>query len=247
MTDYPTTPPPRSPDFGNAVMRHALDLWILPEMRRRGLAEAVPIQAQILFGADGPPLVRLGEEVRGDLEVTMSRRPLPGTEINVASEPESIDALKLVYPEDADQGHITILLHRGRYVVLFDLRRNGGHARDLVRLTEAFLQTAEFANSQGLIGPMIDNLYSCCELLAKARIVRYPGEDKKQGHPGIKRKFRTGLAWSSPPDDFAKLFEELDTKRPAARYDACSKVGIDGQSALQIARREVVAANALFL
>ena len=216
-------------------------------MRRRGLAEAVPIQAQILFGADGPPLVRLGEEVRGDLEVTMPQRPLPGSEINIASEPESIDALKLLYPEDADMGHITILLHRGRYMVLFDLRRNGGHARDLVRLAEAFLQTAEFADSQGLVGPMIDNLYSCCELLAKARVVRYPGEIKAQGHRGIRRKFRAGLAWSNPPDDFAKLFEELDIKRPAARYGACSTVRIDGQSALQLARREVDAAKALLL
>ena len=247
MTDDPTTPPPRSPDFGDAVMRHALDLWILPEMRRRGLGDAVPIQAQILFGADGPPLVRLGEEVRGDLQVTMRQPPPPGTEVNVTSDPESLDALRL-YPEDADQGHITIFLHRDKYRLIFDLRRNGGHARDLLGLAEKFLQTAEFATSQGLIGPLIDTLYSCCELLAKARIVRYPGESKKQYHDGIEKKFRAGLAWSNPPDDFARLFDEVNTKRLPARYDACSKVRLDdAKSALEIARREVDTAKALFL
>ncbi|HZP73765.1 MAG TPA: hypothetical protein VFA97_10355 [Gaiellaceae bacterium] len=70
MTTLTQPTPSVALEFGETLLEQAFDLWLIPEIeRRRALgaiaAEWVLERAQVIFGSEGPPVVRLNSEVRG--------------------------------------------------------------------------------------------------------------------------------------------------------------------------------------
>src|SRR5258708_4270399 len=97
------------------VVRQALDLWINPEIERRREAGTLPegfalSGAQVIFGAgDGPPEVRLNEEVKAAFLVKAKREVTEGEELT-ADDIASYEDI-LLTEDDPNAGHLTIVPH----------------------------------------------------------------------------------------------------------------------------------------
>lgn len=206
------------------TFRQMFNLFIGPEIDRRVAAGSLTTQfnlekAQIIFDGDKSPQVRLNDEVRGSMLVKLSKPVEIGDPVTVADVTE-IDRLELDIA-DADCGHFTVIKWAGdNWQMLFDFQRNRRKGADLVSLAEQFLSTAEFAFSNGYSGPYIDNLFSACELLAKARLLTaaQEAENKIDSHKTIHSKINMWKRLGNVDGKFVTLFNELAHARSIARY-----------------------------
>lgn len=115
-------------EMAERVIEQAYEFWIGPEIERRQLAGELPEDfalhgAQVVFGMDeGPPEVRLNDQVKAVAEVTAARAIAKGEQVTE----DDIAGYKdiLLTDADPDAGHITIVAHKGGWVLAFDFRRN---------------------------------------------------------------------------------------------------------------------------
>jgi uncharacterized protein (UPF0332 family) len=122
---------------------------------------------------------------------------------------------------DADAGHFTAVAVNDRWFMSFDFRRNKLTAAMLIQKAEEFCAIAEHALSQQHFAPAIDNLFSACELAAKAQLITHAvvrGDVKKHGpiHSGINFWGKLG----NVDREFVEMFNKLFRNRESARYTA---------------------------
>jgi hypothetical protein len=204
------------------TLRQMFNLFFTPEIERRRaaglLAEPFRVtKAQVLFLEGRPNEVRINDEVRISLIVKAPRALQRGDSID-GSEIEHIEGFELD-STDSDAGHFTAVFMNDNWLMVFDFRRNKGKASILVKSAEEFCATAEHALSQDFFGPYVDNLFSACELLAKARLITAAAESsgiKGHGaiHSGINRWGKLG----NVDGKFVETFNRLSNARSSARY-----------------------------
>jgi hypothetical protein len=103
----------------------------------------------------------------------------------------------------------------------FDFRQNKAKASHFVKLAEEYCAVAAHAMSEHHLGPAIDNLFSACELVAKARLITEAAQRsdvKKHGtiRAGINRWGTIG----NVDREFVETFNKLSNARNSARYTA---------------------------
>jgi hypothetical protein len=226
------------------TLRQMFNLFIGPEIDRRVAAGLLTTQfnlekAQVIFDGDKSPQVRLNDEVRGSMLVKVSKPVEIGDPIGVADITE-VDRWELDIA-DADCGHFTVIRWAGdNWQMLFDFQRNKRKGADLVSLAEQFLATAEFAFSKGHSGPYIDNLFSSCELLAKARLMTAAAQNDIDSHKTIHSKINLWKKMGNVDGKFVTLFNELASARSVARYSAGKYLSIQSETdAVDCVRDEV--------
>jgi hypothetical protein len=206
------------------TFRQMFNLFFTPEIERRQAAGLLPKpfelqKAQVLFVEGRPPEVRLNDEVTISLLVEVPRARQPGDAIS-HEEIKNIGAFELELA-DSDAGHFTILSWKAEWLILFDFRRNKGNAANLVKRAEEFLTVSEHAFAQKLFGPYIDNLFSACELLAKARLITTAGAaTSDKSHGSIKSGINQWGRLGNVDGAFVETFNKMSRARWAARYSA---------------------------
>jgi len=226
---------------------HAFELWITPEIERRKTAGLIGetftlSRAQILFGDEGPPMVRLNEEVKGRLLVQVSRavkvgEPVREGEITEFKSMELLDS-------DLDFGHFTIFRQGRAWILAFNFKRNRKYAADLIALAEQFTDVAEFCWSKGFKGPFIDNLFSACELLAKAHLITTVLQRRAKSHGIIASRINMERLLRNVGDKFVDLFNRVRSLRQEARYTPGPAAELsDSKGALEIVRDEIKVLN----
>jgi hypothetical protein len=225
------------------TLRQMFNLFFTPEIERRKaaglLAEPFSLsKAQVMFLEGRPNEVRLNDEVKISLIVKLPRAVQKGDAIDGA-EIEHIEGFELD-SADRDAGHFTTVLMNGNWLLLFAFRRNKGKASILVKRAEEFCATAEHALSQNYFGPYVDNLFSACELLAKARLITAAAESsgiKGHGaiHSGINRWGKLG----NVDGKFVATFNKLSNARASARYRGDDMSTAFDAEILQIVRNEI--------
>jgi hypothetical protein len=206
------------------TFRQMFNLFFAPEIERRQSAGLLPRpfevqKAQVLFVEGRPPEVRLNDEVTIRLIIEASGAQQPGDVIG-DGEIENIEAFELELA-DSDAGHFTILPWKGEWRMLFDFRKNKGKAANLVKRAEEFLTVSEHAFAQNLFGPYIDNLFSACELLAKARLITAAAVAPSiKTHPAIQSRINQWGRLGNVDGAFVETFNKLSRARSAARYSA---------------------------
>jgi hypothetical protein len=218
------------------TFRQMFNLFIGPEIDRRVAAGLLTTQfklekAQVIFDGDKSPQVRLNDEVRGSMLVKLSKPVEIGDPIGVADITE-VDRWELDIAE-ADCGHFTVIRWADdNWQILSDFQKNKRKGADLVSLAEQFLGTAEFAFSKGFSGPYIDNLFSSCELLAKARLMTdaAEAEDNIDSHRTIHSKINMWKKLGNVDGKFVTLFNELAHARSVARYSAGKYFSIQSET-----------------
>jgi len=231
------------------MLKQAFELWITPEFERRKSAgligsDFVLQSAQVLFPDDGAPKVRFNEEVKGFLQVRTARAVQKGQPV-FADDIADFVGLDLL-EEDLNFGHFTLIEHHDNWVILFDFNRNKQHASELV--AEQFTNVAAHCFANGYFGPFIDNLFSACELLAKARLITTVlkrGSAQTHGH--IHSTINSWRKLGNVGSEFVDLFNELSRARVPARYTGQASNAAFDASHVELTRKEIAILRSRFL
>jgi len=223
-------------------------LFVEPEVKRRQLSGSLPdpftvTKAQVLFFEGRSPEVRLNDEVRISLLAVAPRAIQKGEPISLSELQQMLIKSSELDITDADAGHFTAIAFNDRWFMTFDFRQNKLRASTLVEKAEQFCSSADHALSQKHFGPAIDNLFSACELAAKARLITsamVKSNAKTHGpiHAGINIWAKLG----NVDRDFVEMFNKLSKDRETARYAAGKDddlSGLIGSDMIAKARAEI--------
>lgn len=219
-------------------------IWITPELIARAERGEITLPivltcAQIIFRRDEKPMVRINSEIRARFFGRVTRAVNANDPVAWNEDLSSIEGVELE-DDEADCGHITLVRHRDKWVMLFDARQNQAHARNLISRAAEFSEGAEFYLAKGYRGPYADNLFAACELLAKARLITSAMEPPLT-HGAIHSKINAQRKWGNVDGRFVDLFNDLSRVRPQARYEGLTHFELRaGDNALAVVREEIV-------
>ena len=218
-----TGPPAPGDDFGNVVLRQALELWINPEIERRMADRRVSerfelVAAQIVFEVGQTPAVRLNEEVRAVARFIAGRALAKGEPVMV-DDLAGLEGVELT-DEDPNAGHLTVLRVRDGWGVAFDFRYNAERIAAHRQTAREFLDTARFALEGDRLAAFNENLYAAVELMAKGSLLTSPDEVllKVRKHGYVAAQYNLHRKLGNVDPRFATLLNDLLARRKSARY-----------------------------
>ena len=212
----PDTEPPESIAF-----HQFMDLFILPEIRRRQDAGIAPkplelTKVQVLFSADGSrPMVRLNGEVKAQVRAKFKE--------GVTKSKDEIEAIQSIdLPEDErDHGHFTAIRWRGSWRIALSAIYNRRTADHLIELGQQFLAAAEGALERGHLRVFADTVFSAAELAAKASCICWVPDAKfkaKTTHTGVITRYGQYAHAGNALREHSALLARLHKQRGNARY-----------------------------
>jgi hypothetical protein len=212
-------------EMGRRTLEGCLDLWVKPELRRRGQntdsCERRLRRALIVFDAKKVDVL-LDDEVGVAAEVKLKPGLIPeiGSTIDMR-ELEQVELLAPDPPVDPNKAFVLLVRLGSVWHVRFDARYNLLRITHLLADAEQFTKAAEILLSARLQKPFIDCLFSAAEILAKCELLLIPGEfsrTAKESH----RSIAVGLSEHPLLDptfrDFRDAFKKVAGRRPSARY-----------------------------
>jgi len=211
----------------NPIYDHIMENYIIPEVERRQGVGTAPVpfklmQAQVVYPPDfKQPKVRLNDEIVGTMEFIVSEgvELKPGSPVNVG-DVEEVEAFSLDPNEDSDCGHITMIAVKSGWRIWFDFRRNRELAKRHLGVAREFLETSRGALKREHYAPLVDNLFSACELAAKAHMLAFSDTDFriKATHSAIKSKYNKAAVVGNVNDEHSSALNQLSGLRKSARY-----------------------------
>jgi len=222
-SDADTSMTPAPTEFGARLLQQAFDLWINPELSRRRAEDRLPSDfvldaAQIIMNIGGRSIVRINREVKGVLK-GFAARPIAEKEAVTRDDLLGIAGIELT-TEDANAGHMTLLLHKGAWFIDFDFRYNAARISDTLAKAREFLEVARGSVERGYVGPFCENLFTATELIAKGTLLMLPDERmlRSKTHGFISAEFNRWSKSLNIDGQHTKLFNRLTNLRPHARY-----------------------------
>jgi HEPN domain-containing protein len=211
-------------ELGGRLFEQTWEFWVGPEIERRQTAALLPsdfalYRAQVMFGmGNEPPEVRLNDEVRG-VVTAVAARALEEGEIVTTADIAAVSEL-VRSEDDADSGHITMLLTDSGWTIAFDFRRNASHMEEHAGRAAAFIKAAERALGDGDLAVFVETLFAAVELMAKGLLLWMPDEVllKAKSHGTVRAKFNQQRALGNVDPQSADLLNRLGDLRGPARY-----------------------------
>lgn len=193
-----------------------LDVWIKPEMVRRGLEDFRT--AQVIFNPDGSIAVRLNDECKFLCSIPPLKREAAVGDPVYWDDISQIDEMH-ISDDDLDAGHCALLRHPdGKLYVSMDLRYNYLRIRETLSVAKQFLVSATTAAAVGHTHVVIDALFSAAELTAKAWLLQIP-MGYLDSHKGIEVQLHKHRKLNNLSADFVDLVTSLARSlRPYYRY-----------------------------
>lgn len=201
------------------LLSQVFEFWVNPEVERRGVERFNLRSAQIIFCIGSSPMVRLNEEVKVIAAAKLNKSVKKGETI-FEGDIDSIEKLNLV-EDEKDFGHITIVLHRGVWVISFSFNYDVTKTQMFMKIGDDFLMSAikdmEFKNWR----PMLENLSIAAENFAKARLFLLPDDivRKSRTHQGLQGRVNIHARNETISASFKDAFNELLHTRDKARYE----------------------------
>lgn len=214
-------------ELGARVLSQALEIWVTPEIERRRaggqVKRSVAVNAfQIIMPSPREKkkdVVRINDEVRAILRCKPNTDLAKGELVRVGQIDE-ISGVKLTDDEDPNSGHMTGLNLAGQWIISFDLRRDKGYSRQLLRSAREFFGSANLCLERNLLGPAVDDLHAAAELAAKADLLMvgfYPYENPKD-HGALTSRYAKWTKLGNAPAAANSALSRLKRERAAARY-----------------------------
>ncbi len=205
--------------LAQAVFDQIVSLWVLPELRRRGLpAERAEIhRAVVVMDPRAGLRVLLNDEASVIVEVGFTR-PVRAGEVVTESD---IGEVRRIRPDLMTEDAAWALIVRVgiSLYAAFDFRRYRGTAKRLLALAREYLETAHAAQSRELVGPTIENAYAAAELAVKAQMLLYRAPERLvTGHKGRRDWIAQWAALGNAPSEHGSTLGQLGRLRPPARY-----------------------------
>ena len=209
-------------EFDDAFVQQMVSLWINPEIERRKMTNLLPegftyYAAQVIMNHDAPTQVRFNEEVHALVKGKYEGPSTRGDKIDL-DQFEDIKEIDLT-EADANAGHITILAHRGQWIIRFDFRYNAARSRQHLAAAREFIDAAASSLERGHLRPLADNLFSAVELLAKATLLLHDHDmliTKKHGM--VQAKYNLWGKLGNTDSRYTKLLNRLADLRSSSRY-----------------------------
>lgn len=195
--------------FGNTAIGNMFEIFIAPEVRRRGLTiDPRSIDLYLVeLRPDGVVDVRLGDEAHLSAELVKAQG--------------GGFYLENVVPQDGEVGPNSgwvafIRAENGAGTLGFDFRRNLGHARALVTKAERFLSSAVDSGEENL-SPSIDALHSAAELTVQALMLLQSNDDTS--HERRRKWLKRWTKAQNSPANHSDVLDNLAAQRDRARYE----------------------------
>jgi uncharacterized protein (UPF0332 family) len=224
----PTMAAEEQTEFTNTVLQNAFQLWFEPEIQRRQESGRLPKPfhlwaAQVLLEVGKQPVIFFNDQIRGVLKAGID--PKATAEIKKGESVPldtvaDIQGLQLTDSE-ANAGHLTAILLKNVWYLLFDFRYNAARVERHLRVAHEFLSTAEDALTKQYLNVAIDNLFAAVELCAKAHLLMLPDESalSSRSHYFVASHFnRHGRKNGNVDSAFVDLFNDLSGRWTEARY-----------------------------
>jgi uncharacterized protein (UPF0332 family) len=168
-----------------------------------------------------PPQVRLNDEVTAVFTAT-----LPGATPDSIGQTVPLSSLEDITgvqlsADDENAAHITLLIHRGKWFISFDLRYNRGRILEYLATVDEFLATARDAVQNERFRPFVDNLLGAVEHLARALLLVHPDEDllkRDSSHNFVQTRFNQQSHFGNVDPRYSSLLNRLWDLRKPARY-----------------------------
>lgn len=205
-------------DFGDAIARNAFDVWLDPEMIRRGWAvdRRQIARALVELLPDGSHHVRFNSEVTL-LGRFVAQRIIAKGEVVTSDDVSGPLELR---PEldSPNNGWFVYAVIGDDVFVAFDFRRNKSLASDLLELASRYLKAAGDVTSIGP-EPAVDLLYSAAELSVQAQLMsEAQNVSPNRGHAVRGEWLKAEVALNNAPEAFDATLQRLRHERSAARY-----------------------------
>lgn len=193
-------------EFEHNVMRNIFELFVVPEVQRRGLSiDPYGVDRFLVeLPADGGQEVWLGDEA-----------PL---KIFIKDE-DSVQYLDGIEPGEGavhpDSGWACYFQVEGARILRFDFRRNREKAQGLLTKAESFLRLGKSAGKDSL-DAAIDLLHSAAELSVQAMMLLQSDVDPNHGRR--REWLRRWAELENSPSSHAQVLDNLAALRKPARY-----------------------------
>ena len=162
------------PDNWWTTINQMMEMCFNPELEKRKAAGSIDetfslTAAQLYLPEEGENVVRFNDEVRGYANLKLSR-PVEKGEPVTMSDFEGFERYELL-AEELNGGHFTMFAMPDGFIFDFNFLRGRAKAFSLIDLSAQYMDAAEGAAAKKHVGPCLDNLFSACELLAKASCI----------------------------------------------------------------------------
>ena len=209
--------PPHGPDpeFAATVVTHVFDLWVRPELKRRGLGltRADIRKVVVEMDPDKPLRVLINDEAEIVGQATAKRDIAEGEEVTSADIEEITGLRPLAIGPNS--GWICFLRYDDQEIVAFDFTYNRARAAALLDRAREFLAAARHAAGKAP-GVAIENAHSAAELTVQAQMLI---------HQTVTRSHRERREWlaqwarhENAPQHHADTLWNLADLREPARY-----------------------------
>lgn len=215
-------------NLGRRLFDQCLMLFINPELESRYMKKTFerpyPYSiAQVIFSPDGKRTeVRFDAEASAKIFIQLKEVAAPDRDqVYAYGDIEAIMDVEFdrtIYP---DHAHATFFRQGDQFWhALYDLRFNKDLSARHLANARMFFMVAEDAQRRQHWPPFIDNLYSACELTARATLLAIPDKEfrDKATHKAIKSKFNLFFIRGEVPEKHQAAFNKLYALRDNARY-----------------------------
>lgn len=209
-------------ETGKQAFFEFMRLWFDPEYERRVAAGStkagmVVMAAQAVF-AKHETITRFNNEIRGEALIRAGRAIQKGEQARW-EDFAGMQIFELV-PDEVDYGHVTIFRVGDDWRCFFNFLQGRSRADALAVRAENFLRSARGARENGWHDVAVDNLFSACELLAKANLIVHmlKGAESKS-HDSVSSAINQWGKLGNVEAEFVKLFNKLSNLRHIARYE----------------------------
>jgi len=223
------------------TLAHMFQLSFSPEIVRRKEAGMLPEDfalwgAQMIQTEDAPKSVRLNDEIRGVMHVRMDR-PVEKGEAATMSDLRNLVDFD-VADDELDYGHCTVIFDGVGWRMFFNFQAGRGRSLSTMAKAEQFLEAARYSREQGHIGPTVDNLFSACELLSKARLTLNHSK-AADNHRAISSAINAERRLGNVDSAFVELFNRMSRERYPARYGAYDEGTMPTSEELDLVQEEI--------
>lgn len=209
--------PDPSFDKADRLLQQMFDLWVTPDLQRRGLDPTLtPItKALVVMAPERPVKTLINEEAGLIAEVRATRALAKGEAITLAD----FDEIHDLRPDgiDPNTGWVCFAQIGTDIIIAFDFRRNRERATGLIGRAKEFCRAARLSQSDGLVAPALDAAYAAAELAVIAQMLLHQ-DDPPRGHPERRRWFKGWSELGNAPAAHSRALSELSRHRRRARY-----------------------------
>jgi hypothetical protein len=212
-------------EMGQKIYQQCMDIFIVPEINERRKSGKIGKSfdlsaAQIIFFPDGKkPEVKLNNEIRaiGDVKLKVSKKK---GDLIYEHDIDGIQKIRLPENEYPDCGHATFLLMNNVWNIFFDFRYNKSLSKRHQDAALEFIEAARNAKTNKQYHAFVDNLFSACELIARASLLFMPDPKfrRKGTHRDIQIRYNRFASLGNVNPEHVKALNKLSGLRDRARY-----------------------------